>query len=81
VRCEISRIEFSSDFNNRAIGINTLSIDNPAIPEPSLTMALLVMGSGLLCLKKGYDSGKDEPNFDGKIKVRLSKSCYLHRIK
>ena len=49
---EISRIEFSSDFNNRAIGINTLSIDNPAIPEPSLTMAILVMGSGLLCLKK-----------------------------
>jgi hypothetical protein len=49
---EISRIEFSSDFNNRAIGINTLSIDNPAIPEPSLTMALIVMGSGLLCLKK-----------------------------
>lgn len=49
---EISRIEFSSDFNNRAIGINTLSIDNPAIPEPSLTIALLVMGSGLLCLKK-----------------------------
>lgn len=49
---EISRIEFSSDFNNRAIGINTLSIDNPAIPEPSLTIALIVMGSGLLCLKK-----------------------------
>ncbi|MCA2656563.1 hypothetical protein [Microcystis sp. M061S2] len=49
---EISRIEFSSNFNNRAIGINTLSIDNPAIPEPSLTMAILVMGSGLLCLKK-----------------------------
>lgn len=49
---EISRIEFSSNFNNRAIGINTLSIDNPAIPEPSLTIALLVMGSGLLCLKK-----------------------------
>lgn len=49
---EISRIEFSSDFNNRAIGINTLSIDNPAIPEPSLTMAILVMSSGLLCLKK-----------------------------
>ena len=49
---EISRIEFSSNFNNRAIGINTLSIDNPAIPEPSLTMAILVMSSGLLCLKK-----------------------------
>lgn len=49
---EISRIEFSSDFNNRAIGINTLSIDNPSIPEPSLTIALIVMGSGLLCLKK-----------------------------
>ena len=49
---EISRIEFSSNINNRAIGINTLSIDNPSIPEPSLTIALIVMGSGLLCLKK-----------------------------
>jgi hypothetical protein len=51
-QAEISRIEFSSNFNNRAIGINTLSINNPAIPEPSSTIAIIVMGSGLLCLKK-----------------------------
>jgi hypothetical protein len=37
-------------------------------------MALLVMGSGLLCLKKGYDSGTDEPNFDGKIKFDFLKA-------
>lgn len=48
----IKRIAFSSNVLGRAIGINTLSIDNPAIPEPSGTIALLLFGSGILALKK-----------------------------
>ncbi|MEG3437191.1 hypothetical protein V0288_08675 [Pannus brasiliensis CCIBt3594] len=49
---EISRIAFSSDVALRAIGINTLSINNPAIPEPSGAIALILFGSGLIAVKR-----------------------------
>ncbi|PSF38535.1 hypothetical protein C7H19_05075 [Aphanothece hegewaldii CCALA 016] len=48
---EIKRIEISSSVSDRAIGINTLSINNPAVPESSSSLMFIVVGVGLLVLK------------------------------
>lgn len=48
---EIKRIELSSSVPNRAIGINTLSINNPTVPESSSPLMFIVLGVGLFIVK------------------------------
>lgn len=55
----ISRIEFSASVPERAIGINTLSVQTAAVPEPSSTAALILTGLGLGAAKKWRASKED----------------------
>lgn len=49
----ISRLEFSSSVSNRAIGINTLSLQTTtAVPEQSNTTAIILIGLGLCAARK-----------------------------
>jgi hypothetical protein len=57
----ISQLVYSSSENNRAVGINALSIDAPAVPEPSNIVTLVIAGLGL---------------FSFKIKQRLDKDLF-----
>lgn len=50
-RAEIKRIEINSSETERAIGINTLSINNPTVPESSSSLIFVVVGVGLFVLK------------------------------
>ncbi|MDJ0732156.1 MAG: hypothetical protein QNJ33_19435 [Crocosphaera sp.] len=49
----ISRITFSTDITDRAIAINSLSLVNVSVPEPSLSIGLIFMvGCGLISKNK-----------------------------
>lgn len=48
----IARLEFSSSIPDRAIGINTLSVQTAAVPEPGTIVALSLAGLGLGMAKR-----------------------------
>ncbi len=48
----ISQVVFSSSISDRALGINTLSINSTAVPEPGSVLALSLAGVGLLAARK-----------------------------
>ncbi|MBV8884714.1 MAG: hypothetical protein JO235_12070, partial [Chroococcidiopsidaceae cyanobacterium CP_BM_RX_35] len=48
----ISRLEFNTSVTNRAIGINRLSVQTAAVPEPSSIAAPILIGIGLCAAKK-----------------------------
>ncbi|MBD2520017.1 PEP-CTERM sorting domain-containing protein [Nostoc sp. FACHB-973] len=50
----ISKLVISSSENNRALGINFLSISRTSIPEPGTILALSLFGIGLLFNKQKF---------------------------
>ncbi|MDJ0660234.1 MAG: hypothetical protein QNJ42_12200 [Crocosphaera sp.] len=49
----ISKVTFSTDINNKAIGLNFLSLVTVSVPEPSLSMGLIfIIGCGLISKHK-----------------------------
>lgn len=51
-KANISKLVFSTSVNDRAIGINTLSIGNTKVPEPSIVFALSTIAVCFVCFPK-----------------------------
>lgn len=60
----ISKLVFSSSIPDRGIGINTLSLNNAAVPEPSSLLALGLAGFGLFAARRKKSSIERDPAGD-----------------